>query len=138
MDPVSPSSEPDDVLYWAVADTTANEYTIGLLIMHSLGHYMFSPKHRHNYPETAVGRDETGFEPDYESDVPRLVAHCDIFKLHGDQIMKGYYELALEMVESEGFGLPIRWVLRYVLDPRCINECAFMIAWYPQGKLPFL
>ena len=34
-DPGSPSSTPDDVLYWAVTDTTTNEYTIGLYFMHS-------------------------------------------------------------------------------------------------------
>ena len=56
----------------------------------------FSPKHRDGaciHPQTAVGRDSSGTEPDSESDVPRIVVSSDIFKLHGEKVLKGFYEV---------------------------------------------
>ena len=80
-------------------------------------HFSKTPYHLSACPRfktTAVGRDENGFVPDESSANPRLVTRSDIFKLHGDKVLKGYYEIAMELVEPTGEQLPIRFTLTYV------------------------
>eukprot|EP01084_Bolivina_argentea_P156115 272059_1 len=65
-------AENKKALYWSVADRTANEYAV------------------------AVGRDYDGVEMDGDG---VYVSRCDIFKLYGDRILKGYYEIIFDASE---------------------------------------
>eukprot|EP01083_Nonionella_stella_P078610 215218_1 len=56
-------------LYWSVADRTSNEYSV------------------------ALGRDYDGVEYDGDN---VYSARCDIFRLYGDRVLQGYYEMVFD------------------------------------------
>ena len=90
------ASDQPDALYWAISDRQSREFTIGLCLDSFLCTFCVSRNNHSEWISLAIGRDYDGVETVGD----RIVASSEIYKLNGDLILKGEYEISLDQKTS--------------------------------------